>query len=118
MVVCGHPGNLRFITTEGVIAGATTGDECGAEGCFVLDAQVWAGSSGSPVVDSRGRVVGMVWGVARGTSFSYAIATPRINEELTRVSARNRARDGRGLSEEERESLRRLMRETNAYGRQ
>jgi S1-C subfamily serine protease len=88
VVIGGNAGVLSFITTEGVIAGFDAGTEvataaCGTGNeCLVLDAEAEPGYSGGPVVDHEGNVIGMMWGVYTGASFSIAIPASRLAEEL------------------------------------
>ncbi len=88
VVLGGNPGGLYFITTEGVIAGVVSdthdSDEaCGVgHNCVVLDGEGELGSSGGPVVDASGRVIGMLWGVYTGSSLSIAIHASTLQREL------------------------------------
>lgn len=88
VVIGGNPGMLSFITTEGVIAGRVAGTDdataaCGAGNeCLVLDAEAEPGSSGGPVLDHAGNVIGMIWGVYTGASFSIAIPADTLAAEL------------------------------------
>jgi len=88
VVLGGNPGGLGFITTEGVVAGVVTGtllsdDACGeGNNCIVLDTEAEPGSSGGPVVDQQGHVIGMLWGVYMGTSLSVTIHGTTLATEL------------------------------------
>jgi S1-C subfamily serine protease len=88
VVLGGNPGGLYFITTEGVVAGVVSdthdSDEaCGTgHNCVVLDGEGELGSSGGPVVDASGRVIGMLWGVYTGSSLSIAIHASTLQREL------------------------------------
>lgn len=88
VVLGGNPGGLAFITTEGVVAGVISGtgdsdDACGqGNNCIVLDAEAESGSSGGPVVDEQGRVIGMLWGVFVGRSLSITIHGTTLAAEL------------------------------------
>ena len=87
VVIGGNPGGLSFITTEGIIGGVATGSEvanaCGAGlECLVVDAEAEPGSSGGPVLDHSGNVIGMIWGVYTGASFSIAIPAETLATEL------------------------------------
>lgn len=93
VVIGGHPGPLRFITSEGVIAGAASGldnpilnQACGlGNNCLVIDAESEGGSSGGPVVNREGQVVGMMWGTMRATSFSLCVHAHTLATELRMV---------------------------------
>jgi S1-C subfamily serine protease len=88
VVLGGNPGGLAFITTEGVVAGVVSGtplsdSACGpGNNCVLLDAEAEPGSSGGPVVDEQGRVIGMLWGVYSGTSLSVTIHGQTLATEL------------------------------------
>lgn len=88
VVLGGNPGGLYFITTEGVVAGVVSdthdSDEaCGVgHNCVVLDGEGELGSSGGPVLDASGRVIGMLWGVYTGSSLSIAIHASTLQREL------------------------------------
>jgi serine protease Do len=88
VVLGGNPGGLFFITTEGVVAGVVSSthdsDEACGEGhnCVVLDSEGELGSSGGPIVDHAGRVIGMLWGVYTGSSLSIAIHARTLQREL------------------------------------
>jgi S1-C subfamily serine protease len=88
VVLGGNPGGLYFITTEGVVAGVVSdthdSDEaCGTgHNCVVLDGEGELGSSGGPVLDASGRVIGMLWGVFTGSSLSIAIHASTLQREL------------------------------------
>ncbi len=91
VVIGGHPGPLRFITTEGVVAGAVSDSHVVACGhhrtCVVIDAESEPGNSGGPVVSSDGLVVGMLWGTLEGTSFSLCIHAGTLFTELDAIES-------------------------------
>jgi len=88
VVLGGNPGGLFFITTEGVVAGVVSdthdSDQACGQGhnCVVLDSEGELGSSGGPIVDHAGRVIGMLWGVYTGASLSIAIHASTLQREL------------------------------------
>lgn len=94
VVLGGNPGGLYYITTEGVVAGvvSSTHDSdaaCGTgHNCVVLDSEGEPGSSGGPVVDASGRVIGMLWGVYTGSSLSIAIHASTLVRELDLAALR------------------------------
>jgi S1-C subfamily serine protease len=59
----GNPGDLRFVTTTGYFL---TFD--GSENRFLID--TWFGNSGSPLMDTAGRVIGMAHNIIKGTRFT------------------------------------------------
>ncbi len=101
VVLAGHPGSrdqrvaglqLMFVTTEGVIAGGvshlpgTQRGTCGTRrSCLLIDAETEPGSSGGPVVNDEGEVIGMVWGSWPGTSLTLAIHAHVLAMALRRV---------------------------------
>ncbi len=103
VVLGGNPGGLAFITTEGVVAGVVTGtllsdDACGeGNNCIVLDTEAEPGSSGGPVVDQQGHVIGMLWGVYMGTSLSMTIHGTTLATELA-TAAETLTRRGRRVA--------------------
>lgn len=94
VVLAGHPGGMRFITSEGVVAGAAHGlpetdRACGENAnCTVIDAETHFGNSGGPVVDAHGNCVGMVWGGMTATSFTLAVHAEPMFRELSAVAER------------------------------
>lgn len=96
VVLGGNPSFLRFITSEGIVAGTVahlqdTRLACGqGHNCIVLDAESAPGGSGGPVLDTQGRVVGMVFGGMEGTSFSIAIHAQGLARVLRAVESKLR----------------------------
>ncbi|MBX7190853.1 MAG: serine protease [Sandaracinaceae bacterium] len=103
VVLGGNPGGLYFITTEGVVAGVVSdthdSDEACGEGhnCVVLDGEGELGSSGGPVVDASGRVIGMLWGIYTGSSLSIAIHASTLQRELDLAALALASRRARAL---------------------
>lgn len=98
---------LPFQTAEGVVTGHVSGDhysQCGpGRNCVVVDAASFRGSSGGPVVNFDGRLVGMLWGgptqgatlgrsqtrlIVQNTSFAYLIHARTIADELRQLERR------------------------------
>lgn len=74
VVLAGNPADsvasaLPFQSTEGVVTGHVSGEaysRCGTgRNCVVVDAASFRGSSGGPVFNMQGRLVGMLWGGPR-----------------------------------------------------
>ncbi len=59
----GNPANLRWITTTGYFASFDR-----QENRFVID--TFFGNSGSPIMDDRGRVIGMAHNIILGTRYT------------------------------------------------
>ncbi len=90
VTVVGYPRGSRLTMTTGSVIGATTDplhENLGE--VLVTDAQVDLGSSGSPVLDAEGRVVGVVYAKGQdGASFVVPVSTLRaMLDDETQVSA-------------------------------
>jgi|15BtaG_2_1085339.scaffolds.fasta_scaffold02905_6 S1-C subfamily serine protease len=72
IVYSGYPNSLGLLTIEGKIAGYDGG-------LLVIHSYVWRGSSGSAVLDSRGRIIGIVSAVDVGSDI---IGVPTIIEDV------------------------------------
>jgi len=111
VVLGGNPSDglrvvLPFQTTEGVVTGHVSGsayEQCGrGRNCIVIDAASFRGSSGGPVFNRHGQIVGMLWGgptqvglatneggsgatVVQNPTFSYLIHVRVLADELRRL---------------------------------
>lgn len=111
VVLGGNPSGglgrvLPFQTTEGVVTGHVSGRayrQCGSgRNCVVVDAASFQGSSGGPAFNTRGQLVGMLWGgpaqlaptatsrgrgvaLVQNPAFSYLIHSRTIASELRRL---------------------------------
>lgn len=59
--IIGNPLFFNFIANEGHILGITSGNEP----LLVIDAPVYKGNSGSPVINKNGKVIGIVFAVTK-----------------------------------------------------
>lgn len=82
VVAMGHPLGLTSAITAGIVAGETVD---GAKRLIRADLQLAPGNSGGPLVDSRGRLVGINVMVAGG--LGLAIPTDEIKSFVERVMA-------------------------------
>ncbi len=85
VVAIGHPLGLRKSLSDGLISGVYTVD--GVQ--FVqITAPISEGSSGSPVLDEDGRVIGVVYGgIDEGQNLNFAIGIETLAEFLARELA-------------------------------
>ena len=75
-------GHLAILATGKDIYGA----QAGGRKALMVDAWVETGFSGGPVVDERGRVVGVVFSRARGGSpVAYAVQVGEVRDLLEKV---------------------------------
>ena len=80
VIAIGHPLGLHKTLSDGLISNVQTIDN-------VQDVQITAptsaGSSGSPVLDEEGRVIGVVYaGIDEGQNLNFAIGIETLNEFL------------------------------------
>ncbi|MCE7792026.1 serine protease [Salipaludibacillus sp. CUR1] len=77
--VIGNPLFFNYIANEGAIIG-TTSTQSREEPVLMLDAPIYQGSSGSPVINNKGKVIGMVYATTRmdyeGTNTKVGLAIP------------------------------------------
>lgn len=78
-IVAGFPNGIESgpaIVTFGRVSSGVVPIEVegGVVLSYILDAQSYYGNSGSPILDARGRLIGLVWGGVPGTS--YALSVP------------------------------------------
>lgn len=75
VVYTGYPNGFKDLTLEGVVSGHTGTD-------LVIHSYAWSGSSGSVVLDRRGRIVGVLSAVDVGRAFGIM---PQIIEDMVIV---------------------------------
>jgi S1-C subfamily serine protease len=79
--VAGNPEGLEGTFTRGIVSGLR-----GEGGLIQIDAPVSPGSSGGPVVDSYGHVVGLtVSSIREGQNLNFAIPAPLLASPLERM---------------------------------
>jgi hypothetical protein len=83
IITLGSPLGLAHTVTEGIVSGVRTLPS--GMKAIQIDAAVSPGSSGGPVLDRRGRVVGVVsTQIAEGEGISFAVPASHLGELLTR----------------------------------
>ncbi|MEQ8174463.1 MAG: serine protease [Syntrophomonadaceae bacterium] len=75
LTIVGDPKGYQGIPVQGSLAGYTTG-EGGSSGVMVIRANIAPGNSGSPVLDFKGQVVGVVFAMTDSGPSSMALAIP------------------------------------------
>ena len=80
VITIGHPLGLEKTLSDGLISGVRTVDEVQL---VQITAPTSAGSSGSPVLDQEGRVIGVVYaGIDEGQNLNFAIGIETLNKFL------------------------------------
>jgi len=86
ITVVGYPNGGRLTTVTGVVLGATTDPLGGAVGAVLAtSASVEQGSSGSPVLDEDGRVVGVIY-AKNYSNQSFIVPVSTLNTLLNEAS--------------------------------
>ncbi|WP_228374497.1 S1 family peptidase [Demequina rhizosphaerae] len=86
ITVVGYPNGGRLTTSAGVVLGATTDPLGGAVGTVLAtSAKVEQGSSGSPVLDEGGRVVGVIY-AKNFSNQSFIVPISTLNTLLSEAS--------------------------------
>lgn len=86
ITVVGYPGGGRLTTTTGVVLGPTTDPLGGAVGrVLATTAQVEPGSSGSPVLNESGQVVGVIYAM-NDSNQSFIVPVTTLNTLLLEPS--------------------------------
>lgn len=95
--VAGNPAGLEGTFTRGIVSGVRS-----REGLLQIDAPVSRGSSGGPVVDSYGRVVGItISSITEGQNLNFAIPSASLVtpiERMRRMMAQQRSKRAGGPS--------------------
>jgi S1-C subfamily serine protease len=95
----GFPGNARVEAKDFLESTFTSGSvggkrKMGEASVWQIDAKISSGSSGSPLLNKKGEVVGLVSFQTvsnnKGDNFAFAIQLPVINEALEKVGIENK----------------------------
>lgn len=83
VIVAGYPGGGALDVRSGTVLRRTRDVIFGAEaGAIAFDAEVAPGSSGGPVLDPQGRVVGVVYALSRSERVGFAVPVSALREAL------------------------------------
>ncbi|MFC4735812.1 serine protease [Bacillus daqingensis] len=84
VTIIGNPRFFNFVPNSGIIAGYL--ESAQPEPVIALDAPVYRGSSGSPVINASGEVIGVVYATTNrdGERFGLAVDMEIINQEILR----------------------------------
>ena len=95
VIVIGHPQGFQFVASDGIVSATHRTDKLPAQirsyGFITADPEVrWIqttaaisrGNSGGPLLDSKGRTIGMVQWVTRGQSMNFALEVNAIHKLL------------------------------------
>jgi S1-C subfamily serine protease len=83
VIVAGYPGGGALVVREGEVLRRTVDVMFGAEaGAIAFDAEVAPGSSGGPVLDPEGRVVGVVYALSPDDGVGFAVPVSALREAL------------------------------------
>lgn len=81
VVALGNPFGLGITVSAGIIS--ARGDDVGKPGLLLTDAAINPGNSGGPLLDVRGRVVGLVSARASfGTGVGFAVDVQRLEQAI------------------------------------
>lgn len=101
VVAIGNPFGLDFTVTAGVVSALgrslPTGPGAQLERLIQTDTPINPGNSGGPLVDVRGRVIGITTAIVPwGQGLGFAVPTDTAYEVIGRILARHRETIGRG----------------------
>lgn len=81
--VTGYPEGNQLTVTSGSVLGTTTAPALGVSGpVLVISDRVEPGNSGSPLLDSSGQVVGVVFALETGTGYGLAMPLATLTSFL------------------------------------
>jgi len=79
--VCGNPNSMRFVWSDGKVGNASQKNIRGE--CIQITAPISPGSSGGPLLDAEGKVIGVVVGyLPDGQNLNFAIPAKHIRNLL------------------------------------
>lgn len=83
IVVVGYPGGGPATVTSGTALGLVDGELFGEPADVIqIDADIRQGNSGGPVLDTDGRVVGVVFALDASTSLGFAVPVTTLLDRL------------------------------------
>lgn len=83
VVVVGYPGGGPSTVTSGTALGLVDGELFGEPADVIqVDADIRQGNSGGPVLDTDGRVIGVVFALDASTGMGFAVPVPTLLERL------------------------------------
>lgn len=82
VTVVGFPLGGQQELTRGQVVDYARLDRADGPRVIRISAEIWPGSSGGPVLDDRGRVVGVVFAIERATDYALAVPVSQVREAL------------------------------------
>lgn len=92
--VIGHPMGLGWTVSQGIISALRAAGEAGPTALIQTDATISPGNSGGPLLDDRGRLVGIVRSKLVGPgigNIGFAVPLPEVDRFLDRLEPRQPA---------------------------
>ena len=91
VTVVGYPLGGQQTLTSGEVVDFARLDSLDGPRVLRLSAEIWPGSSGGPVLDDHGRVVGVVFAIERATDYALAVPVSHLRELLAEGAAQSGA---------------------------
>lgn len=83
VTVVGYPLGGQQTLMSGEVVDYARLDSLDGPRVVRLSAEIWPGSSGGPVLDERGEVVGVVFAIERATDYALAVPVSHVREVLS-----------------------------------